>query len=418
MKNKIFLLFTLFNLLNVSFSYSQGLRKHLAPGQSYGIPFHKPDTVTTLNAFERSDKKKFFTKEILENRLSIASDEFEKEYEKQRIVEGENIFLCFRINDHGMWTRHTYWIHFDKDGTRPVFRQRVYIDYDSTDLSDDNDMLVFQLNYYAFQIFEAVSSDDDVSELKGLKMLEYIEKLISYSFREHADAWIDHSYPEYGIITSHQNGIYYSSYPAFAPGAINQQVYNENHELYLGIRSLETDSSSLYMLFYPIGDVLALHPSGEIWVKYNQFYRTNENFKLKISEDVKFMGDRSYFVGLQGKYSLHSDDGNILDEYYNLNGYRHGAYIMNSEYGGEVTSGKYTVGYITGYINVDMYYYGYLAERISLIKEAEIGIHTSKWESMNDNYMIDAKKIKMAYKDYRKHCRKWKLEKVILDEKK
>lgn len=343
----------------------------------------------------------------MKQRRNIPSDAAEKEYEKQRIADGENIFLCFRINDHGMWTRHTYWIHFDKSGIRPVFRQRVYIDADLSDLRDDNDALVFQTNYYAFEMFEPVSTDDDVSELTGVKMLEYIENLITYAFREHADAWIDLSYPEYGIITGHQNGIYNSSYPALAPGWMNQRIYNPNHEHYLGIRSLNTDSSSLYVLFYPIGDVMALHSTGVTWVKYHQFYKSKESFELKLSQKVEYMRDRRYFVGLQGFHSLYSEDGNIINEYSNMNGFRHGAFVANSEYADFKTSVS------TGYIYVDMYYYGYLAERISMYKDVEIGIHRSAWESMNNSYMLDIKEIKKAYRNYKRHCRKWQIAKTV-----
>lgn len=413
MKNRIFILLFFFSCLVVLPAYSQGLRKHLISNQSYGIPFHKPDTITTLKAFERNDQSKFLTKEVLADKYAIPSDEFELDFEKQRIVDGENVYLCLRINDHGMWTRHTYWIHFDKSGTRPVFRQRVYIDADVNDMTDENDLLVFQTNYYAFQIFEAVSTDDEVTELKGLKMLEYIEELIIYSFREHADAWIDHGYPEYGIITGHQNGMYYSSYPAHAPGSLNQRINNPNHEHYLGIQRLEVDSSSLYILFYPIGDVLALHPSGKMWVQYHQFYRSKDDFEIKLSEKMKFMHYRRYFVGLQGTHSLHTEDGNIVDEYNNLNGYRHGHFIANSEYGGEITSGNYVIGHRTGYIYVDMYYFGYLTERISMYKDAETGIHRSTWESMHDSYMNDIKEIKKAYRAFKRHCRKWKLPKTM-----
>lgn len=398
-----------FFLLSSFMVNGQYLRNHVLSTESYGIDFQQPDTITTLKAFQRNNPAKFLTEEVENQRLSIKEDAVYKDYEKQRIVDGQNIFLCFRIKDHGMWTRHTYWIHFDKSGVRPVFRQRVYIDADSSDLSDGNDVLVFQTNYHAFEICDATGSDDEVTELKGLKMLEYIEELITFNFRLHADPWITTSYPEYGNITSHEKGLYYNTYPAYAIGGLGQQRYNPNHELYLGIQSLTLDSSSLFILFYPIGDVLALHSTGDTWIKYQQFYASKNNFELKLSKKLTFMGFRKYFVGLQGTYSRYYYDGVIAEQYYNMNGYSHGPHITNSEYGGKVSG-----GFRTGYIKIVLYYYDYLSESIYLSKEAEIGIHSSTWDYMSDTYMEDHKEIKKAYRKYKKHCRKWHLVKTVM----
>lgn len=412
MKALILLLISLFSL---GFCHAQYYHKKMSNPDSFGIPFTKPDTLTSLVAFNNNDQQKFLSfSEMDELYMSLSSDTMY--YEEQRIEEGENIFLNFRFRQTGVWYRCTFWLHYTKTNQH-AFRQRVFLDFNTNDVDDNNDLLVFQAHYVAFDILQSFPTSVTRKLPTGrMDQLYYLEDIIKETCVDRIHPFSPADDPEFGYVTGHTAGIY-GDVSIYELDWLEQKIKNRNHELYLG--DSQSDSNSVNFLFYPIGDIQAFYPTGLPRLQYSQFYRLKKPYSTKIKGDkvygvseLDFLEARSYFIGLNGWQLSYNTDGTPSSHGFFLHGEEHGphsTYYYNEN--DEVS------------IRILMYYYGYVSNewyyRKSKFYQSAFDLQNYKW---NDVYAIkldlgsyqpdtidNLKEAKKAYRKYTKQCRKWKI---------
>lgn len=386
-----------FLFLVCHFSMAQFFHEQLPDGSGFGIEFERPDTITSLKAFERNDTSRFLTIPEYENLVASYFGRNTK-FEKQRIEDEENIFVCIRFKEEGIWFRYTFWIRLLDDG-RPAFRQRIFVDPDVEDNLDENDLLVFQADYHVFEIFDPMYSSDKLESIEGNNILKYIEDLLTFRCKVRGEAWYALDYPEFGYLTSHRTGLYGSNEESYIDVWREQRVHNRLHECYLGRKNI-TGNSSFFFLCYPIGDVQSLFMTGTPWMQYHQFSKSEKEFSWEISDEVKFMEQRSYYVGLNGLSKRYSKvDFSLAEQIPYLNGFRHGTHIQDA--------GAYHESF--KYIDLNTYVYD------ELINEVEIRFNDSRTNlSIDENitkydFSEEVREAKKAIRRYKRHCRKWNI---------
>lgn len=377
---------------------AQHFRKPFPPGNGFGIPFTRPDTVTSLKAFEQNDTTRFVSPSELEQLRKdyVGDGTF---FEKQSIRDEQNLFVCFRYKEDGIWFRYTFWIRLLNDG-RPAFRQRVYVDPDLNDKNDANDLLVFQADYQVFELFNPYFSSDKPESLEGTAVFSYLENLLAYTCQFDVRTWLALGYPELDQVRGHSTGVRGSTFPVLNGNMSHQRSFNPLHEIYLGVNDKSGEHSSLYFLCYPIGDVKALFMTGSIWTSYHQFARTKRPFKLEVSEKVTDIGEGDYFIGLNGMEKIYDEvDHSLYFQTSYINGFQHGIQLWN----------MHTVQDSLREVRFNFFVYGeQINENRTVFTKDLKDVHDYE----NDLYVdfaSGAKSINKACRRYKRHCRKWKI---------
>lgn len=398
-KNKIVVksaLLCILMLVIVHSSRAQFFHTKLDRWNGFGIEFERPDTITSLSAFDRNDTTRFLSFDSLVA-LARAYGGYNTSFEKQQIKDENNVFTCIRFKTEGIWFRYTFWIRLLENG-QPAFRQRIYVDPDLNDYVDSNDLLVFQADYHVFEVYDPRFSPDPIDSLENTAILEYIDDKLTLMCKLHGEAWYALNYPEYGYVTTHTTGLYGDDYPQYIEVWTEQRALNDLHEFYLGRENI-SGGSSFFFLCYPVGDVQALFLTGTPWVQYHQFAKMKRPFSTKIVKKVKPMGQRNYYVGLDGvNYRYSTVDLLLAEEVSYLNGFEHGYTI---QYESTDTSGIEK-------IRASQYAYD------EFIKEVELEIKSENIVEEIDPVIFEGifdpiEQKGKAYRSYKKHCRKWRI---------
>ncbi len=298
-------------------------------------------------------------------------------YEEQRIEEGENIHLSFRFRQTGIWFRYTFWLHYTADG-RHALRQRVYLDFNSEDLEDENDLLVYQDHYLAFQVLQPFPNEVTALLPEGrLDQLYYLENILKKTCVDKMGPWSPADLPEFGIVTAHSTGLYGNELAKEIFDWQESRLYNRNHELYLGIEEL-TGMNSVFFLFYPIGDVQALYPTGTPWIQYSQFFKSKKAYSTEIST-IDFMKNRSYLIALHQAHREYNHNGTMALEQVYLNGFLHGPSTTYFYEENKLNS-----------LKIDHYSFGQVVN--------------------STGYRKGKRAAKKGHRAYKKYCRKWKID--------
>lgn len=367
----------------------------LEKGESFGIPFFITDTCTNEIAFNSNNTNRFFSNaeqdSLLENYNHRRSDGLN--YEVQRIVEGDNIFTNVRFKGDQMWFRYSFWIHFI-DGNRPSFRQRVYIEPNLNDLSDANDLLVFQANYAAFGIFDYYSIVPE-GKLEGIAILKYIEKLLVMNCHRNAKPWYVCPVPEFGNVSSVNYEIMGSD---LEPIYSDHDKVDDNFELYLGFKlhPIASAEGTLYIQFFPVGNFKALHVTGKPWINFNQFYRSKKSFTYQIKTSMQPLYKRDCTIGIHGVFQEYTSDGHLFDECYFLYGSRHGPRF---KYAIEKDKSQ-------SRIIAEIYRYGLLFEFYET-DLSDCSNLKSDWVFYAEHELNGIKELKRSKRSYKKYLKKW-----------
>jgi len=380
----------LIGALSPVFSYAQGmLDTELSFDENF--QFTQPDTITTNEAFRKNDSLGFPTLEeidemIITNHLSFRPDTV------HRIETDSSIFLDYQFTERGMFYRYAFWFHYTEDN-RHAIRQRVYVEFDTTDFNADNDLLVFQAHYVAFQVVDPYKTKKRLPEGR-LAQLKWIEEIIDKDYVGYMTQWKYRNYPEFPFVSSYavewpkEHGRPYELDVSFP------HYHNRNHELYVGTKNstgTKEFDPSLYILFYPIGDYKALFVNGDIWMSFWQFCKTKGQYTTKPKK-LKPEHKRRFYIGKEGTFTLNKYGG-------------HPHFIVNYEKGLKHGFSYNFMGISSdpNYRGVDKreYYYSELLRVIHIDKNGAA--------DLEENYDTPETR-KEGDKRYKYFVRKWKMK--------
>lgn len=337
--NLLFLL--VFNLCLSSF----GSLKEDETNPDFGIHFERPDTITTLEAFNRNDTTRFLTdrQTYLERYYYAKHSPY---YQKQRIADGENTFLNFRYKGDHYWFRHTFWIYL-KNNKIPALRHRVFIEHDLKDTLDQNDLLVYQVNYLAAQVTDPYHKKQEFNP-ETTFILDWMEAQIPYMYY---DGFLDWFYIDYSQRHQIANQEYGNSGNWPTDEYVNTRSINP---WYLNLRQLYLGRSpehplDLFMLMFVVGDVKGYYPNGQEMISYKGFLNRKKEFQLKVIKREKWLHrytarryvsrftthsidyalDKLYSTGIDGKFVMYYRNGAIHYSCEYVNGLKHGTQVIN-----------------------------------------------------------------------------------------